>query len=92
MTIQIRDYLKINENSKLLESFTPTEIVIYSGELIKINKKKRKQKRNMVITTESIYSIREDSFFSSAIQLMGFGGVIRRRIDITKVEAIIYAR
>jgi archaeosine-15-forming tRNA-guanine transglycosylase len=88
-TINIRDNLRVTDNHKLLELFTPTETIVYSGEVQKINKKKTKQLRKIVITTESIYSIRDAGFFTT---LFGKGGLIRRRIDITKIKALVYAR
>ena len=87
-SITVQDNLNISDNQKLCELFTPTEQILFSGELLKINKKKIKQKRKIVITTEHIYNIRDDNFFT----LLGFGKTIKRRIEISKVKAIIYAR
>ena len=83
-----QDNLNITQNAKLQEGFTATETILYSGELLKVNKKNSKQKRKIVITTESIYNIRDANIFTS----IGFGSLIKRRINITSVKAIIYAR
>ena len=90
--MQIQDNLKVLENSKLKEIFSPTEVLQYSGELIKINKKKLKQKRKIIITTENIYNIRDDNFFLSALNNMGLTSQVKRQIPITKIAAIVYAR
>lgn len=90
--INIQDNLRITDNSKLIEMFTATETIIFSGEVQKINKKKHKQLRKIVITTESIYSVRDENFFTSIFSGFGGGGRIRRRIDITKIKSLVYAR
>ena len=63
MSMQIQDNLKVIDNPKLKDIFSPTESLLYSGELLKINKKKHKQKRKIIITTENIYNIKDDNFF-----------------------------
>lgn len=61
--IRVHDNLNVLENPKIMEIFSPSEQLLYSGELLKINKKKHKQKRKIIITTENIYNIRDDNFF-----------------------------
>ena len=60
MQPEVQDNLRVLENSKIMDSFSANETLLFSGELLKINKKKIKQKRKMVITTENIYNIRDD--------------------------------
>ena len=88
----VLDGLKVAQNTRLLELFTENEDILYSGELIKINKNKRKQKRNIVITTESIYNLRPDNLVTSALNIFKKGALIKRRIPIDSIRAIVYAR
>ena len=83
-----QDNLNVAQNTKLLEYFSSTEKVLFSGELLKVNKKNNKQKRKIIITDEAIYNIRDDNIFT----MIGFGKVVKRRIAITNIKAIIYAR
>ena len=90
--MQVQDNLGVLLNPKLKDIFSPTETLLYSGELLKINKKKLKQKRKIIITTENIYNMRDDNIFLSALSNMGLTSLIKRQIPITKINAIVYAR
>jgi len=90
--MQVQDNLKVLENTKIKEIFSPTESLLYSGEMLKINKKKHKQKRKIIITTENIYNIKDDNFFLSALSSMGLTSLVKRKIALTKISAIVYAR
>ena len=90
--MQVNDALKVSENPKFLDLMTNTENVLFSGELIKINKLNSKQKRNIAITTEHIYNIKNDNLLTSGLNLFGLGSLLKRKIDITKVKSIVYAR
>lgn len=90
--MQVQDNLGVLNNPKLKDMFSPTETLLYSGELLKINKKKLKQKRKIIITTENLYNMRDDNIFLSALSNMGLTSLIKRQIPITKITAIVYAR
>ena len=90
--MQSWDGLKINDNKALKALMTKSEEILFSGELVKINKNKKKQKRNIVITTESLYNIRSDNLITSAQSLFSDAAQIKRRIPIEHVKAIVYAR
>lgn len=90
--MQIQDNLKVNENQKQKDIFSPTESLLYSGELLKINKKKLKQKRKLIITTENVYNMRDDNFFLSALSNMGLTSLVKRKLAVTNIGAIVYAR
>ena len=67
---EVYDNLQVLKNSKITEILDPEEEVIYSNELYKINKKKHKQKRKIVITTHNLYNINEGGF-QSVFQTLG---------------------
>ena len=92
MQLEPQDNLRVKDNQKLMEIFSPNEQLLFSGELLKINKKKNKQKRKIIITTENIYNIRDDNWFNSTLSSMGMTSLVKRKFSITSVKAIIYAR
>lgn len=49
------DYLKV-KNEQYIESVIKNELLLFSGEIIKINKNERSQLRNFIITNQAIYN------------------------------------
>lgn len=86
------DILKCQENKKLLDLFLPTEKVLWSGTVVKVNKLNSRQKRNIVITTESLYNIRPDNVINKTINFFNKDFAIKRRISLESIKSITYAR
>ena len=71
MQPEVQDNLRVLENPKIMDLFSPSETLLFSGELLKINKKKIKQKRKMIITTHHIYNMRDDHWWNLTLSSMG---------------------
>jgi hypothetical protein len=71
MQPEVQDNLRVRENPKILDLFSANETLLFSGELLKINKKKIKQKRKMIITTQHIYNMRDDHWWNVTLSSMG---------------------
>ena len=64
------DNLKVQEHKKLSKVLNNTEILLFADEIGKFNKKKRLQKRNIILTTESLYNVRDDNFLTKTLNLL----------------------
>lgn len=65
---------------------------MFSGEVVKVNKNRRHQKRNIILTTESLYNVREDNFLTKTLGVFDKNALVKRRISLTQVKSIVYAR
>ena len=74
------DHLKLANNIKIMEmlqKYGEQEDVIYSGKLIKINKRERSQTRTLLITNKAIYNIKGKNYNNP-----------QRRINLKDISAI----
>jgi hypothetical protein len=90
--MQGHDHLKVAANKNLLRGFVAGESVLWSAEVVKINKNRRKQRRNMVLTNEALYSIRPDNFLTGVQRIFNKDAMIKRKINLANIKGLVYAR
>lgn len=87
MQPKVIDKLKIDENKKLKAYFAKGEEVLYSDVVIKVNKNRRRQKREILLTTDNFYNL-SINFISKIFT----GSMIKRTIPLNLIGGVVYAR
>lgn len=87
MQPNIQDKLKCKENKKLKEYLSGTEEILFSNEVIKVNKNRRRQKREILLTSENFYNLS-----NNILTKIFSGNTIKRKIPLNLIGGIVYAR
>lgn len=68
----------MREDKSIVKSLDAKETILMSCSLFKFNDYKKKQERNLMVTTAGVYNLKEKT--------------IRRKIDIEKIKAITISK
>jgi len=68
----------LREDKSIVKSLDAKETILMSCSLFKFNDYKKKQERNLMVTTAGVYNLKEKT--------------IRRKIDIEKIKAITISK
>lgn len=60
-----QDTLNILKNPKLIELLSDGETLIWSGEMYKINKYRKRQKRRFFMTNRRFFNVGDESFMNN---------------------------
>ena len=82
-----KDHLNFICNKSFQKIVGKDESLLWSGEITKVNKNGKEQFRDFVITNKYIYNLGKKSNFLTN----WFTSGIKRKMDITKIEAITYS-
>lgn len=87
-TIEKKDKLTVEKNKEFVGLLEREEHVLWSGNVLKINKKGKRQNRDFVITTQSIYNVgdKNTGLFSSL-----FSKKLKRQFKLKKIKAVSYS-
>lgn len=72
------DYLKFEEQKAIQEMLCEGELIIFSDQIEKFNRKNKKQKRSLLITNHCVYNLK--------------GLNLKRKIEIFKIKKIISSK
>lgn len=88
-TLQPLDNQKVLQTKKLHDILKKDEKVLFSDEVIKINKYDARQKRNIMLTTEALYNLESDNLLTKIF--VNSKGMVKRRISLSSIKSIVYA-
>ena len=98
MSVQVKDSLNLAENKDLNgilhrdgRSCVQPESVIWSGELIKINRRNTHQVRSIVLTNYKLINMGDEASFMETVINMFTGTHIKRQIYFKKISHITYS-
>ena len=69
---------------------TNPENIIWSGELTKINKRKKSQIRRFILTNKRFINLGDEKLFDSIMSFFS-GNIFKRTIGITEITCITYS-
>jgi hypothetical protein len=90
--MQLKDELNIEKRKDITKLFEKDEIVIFSAKLQKINVRKKKQERLILLTNKNLYNLKDGGFLTGALSIFSSSGMIKRKIPLNKIKAIVYAK
>lgn len=92
-----KDSLKLNENKGLLKALEKggnvafiSENIVWSGELTKINKRKKSQVRRFALTNKRFINLGDEKLFDSIVSFFS-GNTFKRTITISEINYITYS-
>lgn len=98
MSVQVKDSLSLAENKEVNSVLHPDgilladlESVIWSGELIKINRRNTHQVRSIVLTNYKLINMGDDASLMENIMTFFSGTNIKRQIYYKKITHITYS-
>lgn len=90
--MNVKDELEITKKSAFKNIISKNEKILFSATVTKINKLDKRQERNIVITTHFIYNLRSEGVLTSVTSLFNSNYLVKRKIDIKLIQAIVYAK
>ena len=87
--IKIFDNQEILKNKRFKDILNKTEKLSFSDEVVKVNKNQTRQKRNIILTTESIYNVMHENLITKIF--FSKSSLVKRRISLTQIRSIVYA-
>lgn len=67
------------------------ESIIQSYQIIKINKNKSKQQRNLILTNKFLYNIRKPNIINESISFFKKSFLVKRQIELHRINIVVYS-
>jgi len=87
--LPVKDTLNLKDDKGLVKALG-SETVIWSGELTKINKRKKSQVRRFLLTSKRFINLGDEKLFDSIMSFFS-GNSFKRAIDLSEISYITYS-